>query len=631
MSGQGRLPYPLSRREFVKTIGGAGLAMAGLVNISLAANPTAEKLHGLSSFGELKYPADFTHFDYANPQAPVGGLFSFSPSYWFFNQNTQTFNTLNTFVLKGTAPPRMELCFDTLMTWAIDEPDAYYCATAKSVEISQDRNTYMFELREAAQFHDGSALTADDVKFSFDILKAKGHPQISQDMRNLAEVVATGTHTVELRFNGKQSDRAILSLAGSVPILSKQYYQDHKFDSSSLDAPLSSGPWRVGKLSAGKFIEYERVDDYWARDLPFAKGLNHFARIRIEFYSERIAAFEAFKKGNVQWREEFTSKVWATEYNFPAVKQKKVVQKLFPDELRPSMQGWAVNIRRKKFYDIRVRQAIGLCFDFEWTNKNLFYGAYTRSQSLFETSPFKAEGKPDADELALLKTLGDDLPEAVFGEAVMQPKSDGTGNDRANLRKAFGLFKEAGWASKDGKLVDAKGTQLAIEFLIRSKSFEKVLGGMVANLRQLGVNVSIRLVDPSQYQARTEAFDFDIIGTALSFSPSPTAETMKQSFHSKSADIPGSYNHPGVKLEAIDRLIEALASVNSRKELITVMRTIDRVLRAYQFWIPNWYSANHRIAMWDVFGWSEPKPDYHFPVEQLWWYDAAKAAKTGKG
>jgi len=615
--------FPFTRREFIKTTAGAGLAIASSTVISLAANPTGQKLHGLSSFGDLKYDADYRIFDYASPDAPKGGTFSFSPSNWGMNQNTQTFNTLNTFVLKGAAPPRMEMCFDTLMISAIDEPDALYCSTSKSVEISTDRNSYVFELRDEARFHDGSILSADDVVFSLNIIKEKGHPQLAQSMRNLAEVRALSGNRVELIFDGKQSDRAILAVAASIPIFSRQYYETREFDSSSLEAPLSSGQWKVGNFSAGQFIEYERVEDYWAKDMPFALGLSHFAKLRIEFYAERTAAFEAFKKGDILWRQEFTSKVWATEYKFPAVKQGKVVQKLFPGELRPSMQGWALNTRREKFSDMRV------CFDFEWTNKNLFYNAYTRSQSLFEKSPFKAKGKPVDKELALLKSLEGDLPQSVFGEAITQPVSDGTGNDRDNLRKAFGLFKEAGWKSVDGKLKNDKGVQFKIEFLIRSKTFEKVLGGMVANLRQLGIDTSIRLVDPSQYQARTDKFDFDIVGMASSFSSSPTENSLRQIFHSDSADLSGSRNYPGVRLKAIDQLVEKLGKVETREEMNVIMRAMDRVLRAYQFWVPNWYSESHRVAMWDIFGWKEPKPDYAFPVEQLWWYDEAKAKKIG--
>ena len=631
MTDNAYVPFAFTRRRFIQSAAATGLSLTAPFSISLAGNATGKKLHGLSSFGDLKYGPDFKQFDYANTNAPKGGLFAFSPPNWGMNQNTQTFNTLNSFVLKGAAPPRMELCFDTLMTRAIDEPDALYCATSKSVEISTDRNSYIFELRPQARFHDGSKLTADDVVFSFDIIKQKGHPQLSQDMINLVGVHRLGDDKIELRFNGQQSDRVILALASAIPILSKSYYQTHEFDSSNLDAPLGSGQWRVGRFSAGQFIEYDRVKDYWAANLPFASGLNHFDTLRIEFYSERIAAFEAFKKGAILWREEFTSKVWATEYDFPAAKAGKVVQKYFPGELRPSMQGWAINTRRKRFDDIRVRKAIGHCFDFEWTNRNLFYNAYTRSQSLFEKSSFKAEGKPGPEEIKLLKSLSGELPEGVFDDAPLQPISDGSGSDRKNLRAAFGLFKEAGWRSKNGQLVNDEGTQFSIEFLNRSKSFEKILGGLTSNLRQLGIQTSIRFVDPSQYQSRVDDFNFDITSSAFSFGSSPTAEGMRKFFHSQVSDIKGSNNTPGIKLEVVDQLIGKLSGVKTRNEMIIVMRCIDRVLRAYQFWIPNWYSTNHRIAMWDIFGWQEPKPDFAFPVESLWWYDEEKAKLIGKG
>jgi microcin C transport system substrate-binding protein len=631
LTGNANYLFPFTRRQFIKSAGAASLLLGNPVGVSLASNATGEKLHGLSSFGELKYSSDFERFDYANADAPKGGLFAFSPPNWGMNQNTQTFNTLNSYVLKGAAPPRMELCFDTLMARAIDEPDALYCAASKSVEISVDRNSYFFELREEARFHDGSMLTADDVVFSFNIIKQKGHPQLSQDMINLDEVRRLNSHKIELRFNGKQSDRVILAMASSIPIFSKTFYQEREFDSSNLETPLGSGQWRVGKFSAGQYIEYDRVKNYWAANLPFASGLNHFDTLRIEFYSERISAFEAFKKGAVLWREEFTSKVWATEYNFPSVRSGKVVQKYFPGELRPSMQGWAINTRRKRFSDIRVRRAIGHCFDFEWTNKNLFYNAYTRSQSLFEKSSFKAEGRPGPEEITLLKSLTGEIPDSVFDDAPLQPISNGSGNDRKNLRTAFGLFQAAGWTTKNGKLVNDEGTQFSIEFLNRSKSFEKILGGMTNNLRQLGIKTNIRFVDPSQYQARVEDFNFDITSSAFSFSPSPTAEGIRKFFHSEVSDIKGSYNTPGIRLAVVDQLIDRLSGVKNRNEMIIVMRCIDRVLRAYQFWIPNWFTANHRVAMWDMFGWQEPKPDYAFPVESLWWHDEEKAKMIGKG
>ena len=323
-----------SRREFIKTSLGAGLVFGtGIApTISLANNPVSKKLHGLSSFGNLKYPENYTHFEYASLDAPKGGVFAFSPSSWGFNQNTQTFNTLNCFILKGEAPPRLEGIYDTLMTGSLDEPDAIYGALAKTVEISKDRNTYRFELHPEARFHDGSPLTAHDAAFSYMLLKDKGHPQLAADLVNLVEAVAVEDNILELRLNGKQSDRAILVLATLVPIFSRAFYEKLPFEEHVLETPLGSGPYKVGKVSPGNYIEYDRVEDYWAKDLPFAKGFNHFDIIRIDFFRERQAGFEAFKKGAVRWRQEFTSKTWATEYNFPAIEEGKVVQLEFPRE-----------------------------------------------------------------------------------------------------------------------------------------------------------------------------------------------------------------------------------------------------------------------------------------------------------
>lgn len=622
---------PFTRREFIKTVAGAGLALPLLPGISLAANPVETPLHGLSSFGDLKYPADYSHFDFASPEAPQGGTFSFSPPNWFFNQNVQTFNTLNSFVLQGEAPPRMERCFDNLMAWAWDEPDAIYCALAESVKISSDRNRYRFVLRPEARFTDGSPVTSEDVAFSMMLLKEKGHPQLALDMINLVEAKATSPDEVELVFNGKQSDRAILSIAVDSPIFSKAYYTEREFTDSTLEPPLSSGPWQVESVEVGRFIVYRKNPDYWAKDLPFAKGLDHFDRLRIDFFFDRQAAFEAFKKGLITWREEFTAKTWATEYNFPAISDGRVKQAYFDSELRPSMQGWAVNTRREKFSQPATREALGVLFDFEWTNKNIFYGAYARSHSLFAKSVFAAEGPPSQSELKLLEPLRDQLPQAVFGDAVRQNVTNGTGRDRRIFRIASRLFAEAGWKKQGGRLVHENGEPLSVEVLIRSPTFERLLGPYTENMRALGIDASIRLVDASQFQSRIEAFDFDMVGIAFSFEPNPTTESLRQIFGSSSASREGSRNYPGVADPAVDRLIDAVEKVENREELTVVMRALDRVLRAGHFWIPNWHSANHRIAHWDMFGWKDPKPDYLFPVERLWWLDSQKAAAIGKG
>ncbi|MCY6382956.1 extracellular solute-binding protein [Hoeflea prorocentri] len=629
MTGHSKTGHTLSsRRGFLLSAGAAAASLAVPARLAFASNPAGEGLHGISAFGELKYAPDFSHFDYVNPQAPKGGTFSFLPPNWYYNQNYQTFNTLNTFILRGDAPPRMELCFDRLMIRAIDEPDALYCHLAEWVESSQDRNIWRFGVRPEARFHDGTPVLAEDVAFSFLTLKEDGHPTISSTLRDLTDAVVLDERTVEIRFSGEQSAQSILS-AANIHVLSSTYYETHDFTAGSLDIPLSSGPYRPGRFEPGTFINLDRVDDYWARDLPTARGLDNFDTIRMEFFAERQAGFEAFKKGDIVFRQEFTSKTWETEYGFPAIVDGRVIKTTFPSEKRPIMQAWAVNQRRAKLADRRVREAVNLCFDFEWTNNKIFYNAYTRSQSLFQRSEFVADGSPDEAERALLDPIRDQVPEEVFGDAVMQPVSDGSGRDRQLLRRAVQLLSEAGW-SREGTALKKDGEVLTLEILIRSPVFERLLSGFVENLRRVGIQASMRLVDPAQFQSRLDEFDFDMVGYAISFSATPTAESLSTVFAPHLANRPGSQNLPGVNAPVYETLLDYVEAAQSRAELVTAMRVLDRVNRARLDWIPNWYSANHRVAYWDMFGFVEPKPDFEWPVERLWWLDQEKAKKIGK-
>jgi microcin C transport system substrate-binding protein len=623
----------INRRRFLAISAGV-IGSTVAPRLSLADNPSGTPLHGLSAFGDLKYPKDFSHFEYASPGAPVGGTFNFQPGYWFFNQNTQTFNTLNSFVRRGDAPPRMEICYDSLLAEAHDEPDAVYCHLAESVTISEDGNRFTFKLRDIARWHDGTAITAEDVAFTYQTLKEHGHPQLSLPLAPLAEAIIDEPLVVTLVFDGTQSAQDILSIGADVPILSKAWYDNVEFDSSTLTAPLASGPYKVGRFDAGSFLEYERVGDYWAKDLGTAKGLNHFQTIRIEFYQERQAAFEAFKKGDITFRQEFTSKSWATEYEFPAAKDGRVIKRLFDDEKRPSMQAWCLNLRRERLQDRRVRDAIAQCFDFEWTNKNLFYGIYDRSQSIFSGSQYEAKGAPDAAQTALLEELAQtyELPEGVFEDAYIQPPSDGSGRDRNKLRAATQLLNDAGWkAGSDGFMRNAQGEQLDVEFLIRASVFERIYGPFVEVMRSVGINAGLRLVDPAQYQARTASFDFDMAGLALGWSATPTSSSLDGVLGSKSAQLEGSRNWPGIENPLIDAIISQIGAAKTRKSHETAMVVLDRVLRQTREWIPNWTSANHRVAYWDIFGFAENKPDYFWPVEALWWVDKEKAAKLGRG
>ncbi|PBC01044.1 extracellular solute-binding protein [Mesorhizobium sp. WSM3860] len=623
-----RQPALLPRRDFL-ALGAAAAATSLLPGKVFAAIPTGVKVHGLSAFGDLKYKPDFTHFEYVNVDAPQGGTFNFSPPNWGQNQSPLTFNTLNSFVPKGDAPQRMEMCFDSLMVRALDEPDAVYGLIADGVTISDDRNGFIFSLRPQARFHDGTPLTADDVAFTFKLLKDKGHPDYSLSLTHLEDAVAKDAHTVELKFSGKHSARTILNVV-AFPILSKAFFTANPFDSSQLNPPLGSSAYKVGRWSAGAWIEYERVADYWGNDLPVNRGQNNFGRIRIEFYQDRTAGFEAFKKGEILYREEFTSRVWATAYNFPAFAAGKVVKHEFPAETVPSMQATAVNQRRAQFQDPRVRQAIALCFDFEWTRRNFFYGSYQRSQSCFEKSDFRAEGMPSPAELALLEPLRDKLPPEVFGEAVTQPASDGSGRDRKLLGKAAKLLAEAGWKRSSDFVVNDKGARLPAEFLVEDETFVQVYSPWVANMKAIGIDASIRLVDSAQYQLRQSTFDFDLISAAFSFSATPTRDDLEIFFHARSASVSGSRNLPGIASPAIDALIDAVGAAKDRESLTVAMRALDRALRARRDWIPSWYLANHRSAYWDMFGFPEQKPDFGFPVEALWWVDKGKAARIGK-
>ncbi|MBU0584592.1 MAG: extracellular solute-binding protein [Alphaproteobacteria bacterium] len=619
----------LSRRDFLALAGGA-LAAGTLPGQAFAATPTGTRLHGLSAFGDLKYPKGFERLDYVNPGAPKGGTFNFQPPNWLYNQNTQTYNTLNSFVPTGDAPPRMELCFDSLMTPVLDEPDAFYGLIAESVVLSADRNSFDFALRPEARFHDGTPLTADDVAFTFNLFKSDGHPNLLLPLTEMVSAEAPDPQTFRLTFSGRQSARTVQAVI-IFPIVSKRYFTENPFGSAGLEAPLGSGPYRVGRISAGRSIEFDRVEDYWARDLPINRGLYNFDRIRIEFYRERQAAFEAFKKGDIHFRQEFTSRTWATDYDFPALTAGKVVKREFPGEHRPSMQAVAVNQRRERFRDARVRQAIGMCFDFEWTNRNLFYDAYTRSQSCFERSDYKAVGLPSPEELALLEPLRGKIPDEAFGEAVIQAVTDGSGRDRKVLGAASKLLDQAGWKRSGAFRVNDRNERLTVEILIDQETFARVFGPWTEIMKSIGIDASIRLVDAAQHQARQASFDFDLISMALSFSATPTRDEIDGLFHSRAASLPGSRNFPGTADPSVDALIDAVGAAGDRQGLITAMRALDRVLRARRDWIPNWYSANHRVAFWHMFGYQEPKPDYGFPVEEMWWFDKEKAAAIGKG
>jgi microcin C transport system substrate-binding protein len=619
----------VSRRQSL--ILGAG-ALGGGLAASFAPLPRSARAeedperHGISAFGDLKYPPDFRYFDYVDPNAPKGGTFSQIGPNIIFNQNFLTFNSLNSFILRGDAAQGMELTFASLMTRAIDEPDALYGQAARAVRIAPDGLTYRFLLRPEARFHDGSSLTAHDVAYSLQILRGQGHPQITIMLRDMIDAQALDDHSVVVRFKEKRA-RDVPLFVASLPILSRAYYATRPFEESTLDIPLGSGPYRVGEFEGGRWIAYDRVKDWWGAKLPVAIGLYNFDRLRFEYYRDRDVGFEGFTGKTYLFREEFTSRTWSTRYDFPAIREGRVKKEVLPDETPSGAQGWFINTRREKFKNPKLREALNYAFDFEWTNKNIMFGAYDRTHSIFQNSDMMAKGPPGPEELALLEPFRGKVPDEVFGEPFVPPVSDGSGQDRALLRKAGQLLADAGIVVKDGKRVLPNGQRLTIEFLIDEATFEPHHMLFIKNLGIVGIEASLRQVDPVQFKKREDDFDFDIVVQRASFSSTP-GDSLRTYFSAAAAAQPGSQNLAGVADPAIDAMIEQIIAANNRPALVTACRALDRLFRAGRYWIPQWYKASHWIAYWDVFGQPATKPRYARGVPETWWYDRDKATKS---
>jgi len=584
-----------------------------------AASPlSAEPRHGLSIFGDLKYPAGFKHFDYVNADAPKGGKVSQIGS-----GGLVTYDSFNAFILKGDAAQGMPLVFDSLMVRAFDEPDAVYGLVAETADVAADGLSVVFKLRPDAKFADGSALTADDVVFSFETIKAKGHPALSIPLRDVTKAEALDPHTVRYTFQGTLV-RDLPITVSTLPVLSKAYYTANAFDKTSLDPPLGSGPYKVGPFKAGTYVTYLRRDDYWARDLPVNRGIHNFDEVRYEYYRDRTLELENLLAGNFDFREEFTSKDWATGYDKQPVKDGRVELLTLPDERPSGAQGFFINTRRDKFKDVRVRQALGLAFDFEWSNKNLFFGLYTRTASYFENSDLKAAGAPSPEELSLLEPFRDKLPASVFGEPVSPAVTNGDGNNRAQLREASTLLADAGWTQTPQGLRNAAGQPFEVEILIDSPSFERIVGPYLKNLKAIGIDATMRRVDPAQYEQRMKEFDFDLTTERYALRLTPGIE-LKTFWGSEAARTNGSFNLAGIADPVLDQLIDKVVTARSRAELVTATRAADRVLRAGHYWVPQWYKGAHNLAFWNKFGWPSVKPKYERGALETWWFDSDKA------
>ncbi len=620
------MAWMFTRRAALKTAGvGALVAFAGRPLVALA--DESVETHGLSSFGDLALPPDFPHFTYVNPDAPTGGLLSLQITGTSGNQNFDTFDTLNIYSWKGNGAAGMSATFDTLMAPNGDEPDSVYGLLAQSVHVSGDKLDYRFRLRPEAKFFDGSRVTAADVAFSLNILKDKGHPIYAQLLREVESAVPEGDDVVHVRFVKDRSRDAHLIVVG-MPVFSAAWWKDRDFTSATLDAPLGSGAYKVKTFEQGRFIEYERRPDYWGAKLPVNLGQNNFDRLRFEYYRERQVAFEAFKAGAINYHEEYTSRFWATSYDFPAAKDGRVKKETLHNGEPSRTQGWYLNTRRDQFKDPRVREAIGLAFDFEWTNKNIMYSAYKRVVSFFPNTPMEANGKPGPDELRLLEPFRDKLPASVFGDPYTPPESDGSGFDRTLLKQAYDLLIAAG-CERDGAAMKLPGGKpLTIEFLNSSGALQPHTLPFIQNLGKLGIQANIRIVDATQYKARTDAFDYDVVTAANGGSSTPGAE-LKVAFTSEAAARQGSRNLAGVSDPVVDALIETISNAKSREELNTACRALDRVLRAGHYWVPMWYRDTSWVAYWDAFSRPERQPALSTGAPGTWWWDEAKAKAIG--
>ena len=617
-----------NRRAMLKA-SAAGAIVTLLPRSGFAEAAGEIETHGLSAFGELKYPAGFKQFDYVNPEAPKGGALVLQIKQTTGNQNFDTFNTLNIYVLRGDGAAGMGATFDSLMAGSGDEPDALYGLVARSVRVSEDRLTYRFMLRPEARFHDGSKLTARDAAFSLNILKEKGHPVYRALLTQMASAEAEADDILRVQF-APQRSRDLHLVVGSLPIFSERYWQDKDFEAATLEAPLGSGPYKVGRFETGRFIEFERVPDYWAKDLPVNVGQNNFDRIRWEYFRDRTVAFEAFKNGTLNYHEEYTSRTWSTGYDFPAIREGKVKKEEISNDSPATIQGWYFNTRREAFKDPRIREAIGLAFDFEWTNANIMFGLYERTTSYFENSDMKATGTPSPEELALLEPFRSELPASVFGEPPVPPVSDGSGQDRRLLRRADELLRAAGCTREGGALRLPNGQPFRIEFLDFQAALQPHTQPFQANLKRLGIDAFSRVVDAAQYQRRMEEFDFDMASRNLVGSSTP-GDSLRVVYGSQAAKTPGSQNIAGISHPAVDALVETIANAKSRQELNIACRALDRVLRSGHYWVPMWYRASEWIAYWDQFSRPEKKPRFGSGSPGTWWYDAEKAKRIGRG
>lgn len=605
---------------------GAGALILALASGAVAARAEGVIVsHGISTFGELKYPADFPHLDYVNPDAPKGGEIS----EWAFGG----FDSMNPYSVKGRGAALATMMHESILTGVADEIGSAYCLLCSTMEYPEDRSWVIFNLRPEVTFSDGTPMTAEDVLFSYETFRDKGLNDFRTVLGQQVESVEVlDPHRIKFTFKADFPKRDLPMEMGGLPVLSKKQYQDAGLDleESTLTPYVGTGPYVFDRMETGRTVVYRRNPDYWGRDLPINRGRHNFDTIRIEYFADSNAAFEAFKAGTYTFRQENSSKGWATSYDFPAVQAGHVKKAELADGNKANGQAFLFNLRREKFQDPRVREALGLMFNFEWSNDTLFYGLYARIHSVWENSWLAASGAPGPEEVAILQPLVDEglLPASILtDEAVMAPSSGARQLDRGNLRAASALLDEAGWpVGDDGLRRNDRGETLRVEFLNDNQQFDRIINPYVENLRALGVDAFMTRVDDAQMEQRTRNpnYDFDVI-TGNARAGYISGSELKQYYGSETADV-SVFNRMGLKSPAVDRLIEVVLAADSNDALTQATHALDRVLRAERFWVPQWYKNTYTVAYFDMFEHPETQPPYALGELDFWWYNAEKAA-----
>ena len=598
------------------------------LGLSFPAFAAISQSHGYAQFGTLKYPEHFTHFDWANPDAPKGGHLRLMAS--------GTFDTLNPYTFKGTSPIATPGFFqygvselnEPLMVGSGvydpsgDEPASAYGLIAESLQYSDDKSWVVFNLRKAARFHDGKPITAYDVAFSYRLLIKDGHPRYRTDLQGVRRVDILNRHRIRFVFDKPGNSQLIMRL-GDLPVLPQHYWKDRDFRATTFEPPLGSGPYRISHVQPGRRITFQRVKDWWGAELAVNRGKYNFDRVDVEFYRDSTVAFEAFKVGEFDFYIEHQAKNWANGYQFPAIARGEVVRAEIEHQIPTQTQALFMNARRPLFADIRVRQALGLLFDFEWTNRALFYSAYQRSESYYPNSEFAATGRPEGEEWLLLSPFREQLPAALFNEPFALPRTEGRGIPRETLRQALSLLKDAGWKLRPDGLRDRQGRPLQFEILLVNPRLERILQPYTGNLARIGIQARLRTVDAAQYKQRLDQYDYDMILATLGQSLSPGLEQW-QYFHSSQVNIKGGRNYAGIANPVVDQLLEKLIGARTREEQVAAARAIDRVLLWHHYSIPNWYISHHRLAYRNRFA-HVTTPPYTLGLRAWWLKDLEKA------